>query len=83
MKNKFTRPHFYLFDTFAAIKNPSRPLSRPAIYHGQIFFYTAGFLEIGCGHGHLATLFGRNFCQIAQKWPKKMMRWPEKLVAEF
>jgi hypothetical protein len=27
-----------------------------AIFHGQIYFYTAGFELIGRGHGNLATL---------------------------
>jgi hypothetical protein len=47
---------FYTFLTHSKPPNHSRPVTRPAIFRGQIFFKKAGFLKTGLVQGRLATL---------------------------
>jgi hypothetical protein len=49
---------FYTFLTHSKPLNHSRPVTRPAIFRGQIFFKKAGFLKTGLVQGRLATLTG-------------------------
>jgi hypothetical protein len=47
---------FYTFLTHSKPPNHSRPVTRPAIFRGQIFFKKAGFLKTGLVQGRRATV---------------------------
>jgi hypothetical protein len=53
---------FYSFLTHSKPPNHSRPVTRPAIFRGQIVFKKAGFPKTGLVQGRLATLL----CSAAQ-----------------
>jgi hypothetical protein len=57
---------FYTFLTHSKLPNHSRPVTRPAIFRGQIFFKKAGFLKTGLVQGRLATLLIFLLCFRAQ-----------------